>query len=81
MKVRRHGLLKFVTKELWNTGVYPAPVFGHEVMGAPPTTLLATRRDAAAAAAGAKRGRCLTTVLQAVYGAAGPGVDPRRQLL
>ena len=81
MKVRRVGRLRFATKKLWNTGVYPASVFGHQVMGTPPTTLLAMRRDAAAAAAGTKKGRCLTSVLQAGYGTADPGVDLRRQLL
>ncbi|CAK0859205.1 unnamed protein product, partial [Prorocentrum cordatum] len=81
MKVRRLAKLRFVTKKLWSSGVYPASVFGHQLMGTPPTTLLAMRRDAAAAVAGAKRGRCLTTVLQAIYGTAEPGVDLRRQLL
>ncbi|CAK0811743.1 unnamed protein product, partial [Prorocentrum cordatum] len=81
MKVRRLAKLRFVTKKLWSTGVYPASVFGHQLMGTPPTTLLAMRRDAAAAVAGTKRGRCLTTVLQAIYGTSEPGVDLRRQLL
>eukprot|EP00959_Pyramimonas_sp_CCMP1952_P089018 1862587-Pyramimonas_sp.AAC.1 len=65
MKTRRLGRVRFVTKKLWNTGVYPSAVFGHQIMGTPLSTLLAMRRDAAAAVAGPKRGRCPNSVLQA----------------
>ncbi|CAK0851996.1 unnamed protein product [Prorocentrum cordatum] len=48
----------------------------------PSSTLLSVRRVAAASAAGAEHGRCcLATVLQAVYGVAGRGIDMRGQLL
>eukprot|EP00959_Pyramimonas_sp_CCMP1952_P304156 6365792-Pyramimonas_sp.AAC.1 len=50
-------------------------------MGMPPSQVLLLRRQAARTVSGNSKGKCLTTVLQAVLGDGDPALEVRRQLV
>eukprot|EP00959_Pyramimonas_sp_CCMP1952_P143558 3005286-Pyramimonas_sp.AAC.1 len=82
LRLRRLGpKVRKVCKSLWAAGVQPQSMYGHRVFGSPPSRLLRVRRQASSAIAGAKRGICLTSVLEATMGSKDPGLEVPKQLV